>query len=579
MTHTPREDRDPQERDDPPHLEATPPPQPSGPDFVADESQRWQPPASTTPAYSSRLGRAPADVSASWAPPPPPLPSDPAWPAPTVDPAALPNAPSRGVQPPKDVEHPHPLTGIARSWIALVGFVIFFGRDVLERGLSSLTDMGPSRWIFLAIVVAVIVVNLIWGLVEWRTTTFVADDEEFRIERNFLSRDSSRIAYTKIQSVDIERSLPARALGLSSVKIDVGGAGGKKLEFLGKQRAEVLRDQLLARMRRQSAPSETPALANPVDATNAAPAHVPHGWNSGDAPGAVTPAPPRAHNVVAVQPATLLKGVFVSSFLPWLVAGLVLLGVMFTVGPGFSIAAIGGVIFGIGGYLWSQIVNNWNFRLDRVPNGLHMTRGLFTTTSQSLKADRIQAVSIHQDYLQRLTGLYRVRVTVLGLSVGENAQTSGTVLPYGTRDDVTRVLAAFWPGIDLGAIPLHSQPTRARWLTPLGFRRHQWGYDDQSVVAHHGWLDHTTTVVPHRRMQSLAITQGPWQRRLGLARVFLHTTDGPVSLNLYHLDVSDARRFFDEQRRRARLARNTPGEPGYLSTFAPPSVEGLVPGP
>ncbi len=459
----------------------------------------------------------------------------------------------------KEVERPHPLTGVARSWIALFGLVLVFGRDVAERGMGAIAEMGPFTWIILGLVLAVVVFNLAWGIIEWRTTTFVADDEEFRIERNFLSRDSSRIAYTKIQSVDIERSLPARVLGLSSVTIDVGGAGGKKLEFLAKQRAEALRDQLLARMQRQAA---TPSVSAGEPMEQAAP----------------LPEPPAAHAVVTVRPATLLKGVFVSSFLPWLVAGLVVLVVMLTVGEGFSLAALGGAVFGIGGYLWTQIVNNWNFHLDRVPDGLHMTRGLFTTTSQSLRADRIQAVSIHQDYLQRLTGLYRVRVTVLGLSGGESGQTSGLVLPYGTRDDVMRVLAAFWPGIDLDAIELHGQPRSARWLTPLGFRRHQWGVDSQTVVAHHGWLEHTIALVPHRRMQSIEITQGPLQRRLRVARVSLHTTDGPVSLNLYHLDVAEARRFFDEQRERARTARHTPGEPGYLSALPAPAAEGLIPG-
>lgn len=459
----------------------------------------------------------------------------------------------------KDVERPHPLTGIARSWIALFGLILVFGRDVAERGLSSIAEMGFFMWIILGLVLAVVLFNLVWGLVEWRTTTFIADDDEFRIERDFLSRDSSRIAYTKIQSVDIERSLPARLLGLSSVTIDVGGAGGKKLEFLAKERAEVLRDQLLARMQRQA---DAPVSAN-------------------GEPVALEPIPGPAprHTVVMLKASTLLTGVFVSAFLPWLVAGLAVLVVMLSLGEGFTIASLGIGVFAFGGYLWTQIANNWKFHLDKVPDGLHMTRGLFTTTSQSLKADRIQAVSIHQDYLQRLTGLYRMRVTVLGLGGGESDQTSGTVLPYGTIDDVHKVLATFWPGIDLESIQLHSQPDRARWLTPLGFRRHLWGVDDETVVAHHGWLDHTISLVPHRRMQSIAITQGPLQRRLNLARVSLHTTDGPVSLSLYHLDTATARQFFDEQHERAQSARNNPGAPGYLSALPAPAVEGFIPSP
>ncbi|MDO5735861.1 MAG: PH domain-containing protein [Propionibacteriaceae bacterium] len=451
----------------------------------------------------------------------------------------------------KEVERPHPLTGIARSWIALFGLVVVFGRDVAERGFASIAEMGPFSWIVGGLVLAVVIFNLVWGIIEWRTTTFIADDEEFRIERDFLSRDSARISYAKIQSVDIERSLPARLLGLSSVTIDVGGAGGKRLEFLAKERAEVLRDHLLVRMRQL-------ASSAPLPSDDGSPSETP-------------PEAQAAHRVVSVAPFTLVKGVLVSSLLPWLLGAVALIGVSTWLDGGFSFALLGAAVFGLGGYLWSQIAGNWNFHLDRVTDGLHMTRGLLTTTSQSLKADRIQAVSIHQDYLQRLTGLYRVRVTVLGFHGGESSgQTSGMVLPYGTRDDVTRVLAAFWPGINLDAIPLHGQPARARWLTPLGFHRHLWGADDQTVIAHHGWLEHTISLVPHRRMQSIGISQGPLQRKLGVASVNLHTTDGPVSLSLYHLDSSDARRFLDDQRSRALIARNDPSEPGYLAVLPAP---------
>ena len=63
------------------------------------------------------------------------------------------------------------------------------------------------------------------------------------------------------------------------------------------------------------------------------------------------------------------------------------------------------------------------------------------------------------------------------------------------------------------------------------------------------------SIVPHRRMQSLSLHQGPLQRRLKLATVAVHTTDGPVSLRLYHLDGQEARRLFDEQLARGRAAR------------------------
>ena len=77
------------------------------------------------------------------------------------------------------------------------------------------------------------------------------------------------------------------------------------------------------------------------------------------------------------------------------------------------------------------------------------------------------------------------------------------------------------------------------------------------IVADDGWLTRSRQIVPHRRMQSIGIEQGPLQRRLALASVTIHTTDGPVSLRAYHLDAADARRLFDDQNLRGRRARAT----------------------
>lgn len=484
-------------------------------------------------------------------------PTQPPTPGLNAPPPVVPHAqPTPAATPPVTVERPHPLTGIAKSWIALFGLVVVFGRDIAERGIGFFLEFGPLMWLIFGFVILSVVLNLVLGLIEWRTTTFVTAEDEFRIDRTFLSRESTRISYAKIQSVDIERSLPARMLGLSSVRIDVGGAGGKKLEFLSQQRAEVLRDHLLAHMR----------SLGPDGASTVVP----------NTDGAIVAPEAEAPPVLVVPPSTLLKGTIVSGFLPWLLGAIVFVGLAIWLGRGFSFTAVGGVVLGIGGYLWTQLANNWKFRLSVVPTGLHVRRGLFTTVSQSFRPDRIQAVTIHQDYLQRLTGLYRMRVTVLGLGGHEEGEShsSGTVLPYGTWDQVTQVLGTFWPGIHLADIELHEQPARARWLTPLGFKRHLWGADGQTLVTHHGWLDHTITLVPHRRVQSLGLYQGPLQRRLRLAGVHVHTTDGPANMRLYHLDPADARAFLDTEIVRAAEART--GDATYLSALPAPEAAAQI---
>lgn len=457
------------------------------------------------------------------------------------------------------MERPSPLTGLAKSWLVVVAFLIGFGREFLESGFQAFRELGPFTTFVAIAAVVLAVLTLIWGFIEWRTTRFIADEREFRIERNFLSRDSRRISYAKIQSIDTQRPLIARLLGLAGVSIDAGGDESTKLEFLRSARADALRDHVLHNMRslNDTASSETePGRA--------------------DAPTTPAAAQP-AQLLLAVKPSTLVLGAVVSNALPlavFLGIGLVL-AIIFRVG---SIAFGIPLLIGAVSYIGSQVIGNLNFRIERVPDGLRISRGMLNTSTRSLRADRIQAVAIRQDALQKLTGLYRVNVTVLGGGLlNSDAETTSVVLPYGSWRDVQTVLAAFWPGINIASIDYEGQPRQARWLTPLAFLKHRWGFDEHSVIASRGWLNSETAIVPHRRMQSISARQGPLQRKLGLASILVHTTTGPVSMRIEHMDAQAARTFLEAQVERARMARETPGDPGYLTTFAPPSVADRIP--
>lgn len=510
---------------------------PGGP---ARSDQAPLPPGHSGPEFGPQADAGPDAASPPPFPEPVPATKEPdgskdlhGWPAPDVAAVA-----------PKVVERPHPLTGLARSGIALVAGGYFVTREILEGGPGF---SGGLLFIGLGLL-AVALVAGISGIFTWRTTTFVADDEEFRIERNFLSQSSSRVDYTKVQSVDVSQPLIARLMGLAKVHIDVGGAGGLDIAFLSRARAESLREHLVERMQRAQAPLSFP----PPHAGDGVPAE-------GDLPVGTLP-PSAAHPadelVVEVPARNLLTGTFISlGTLSALIGGIILITIAFlTRTPITSLAAI----IGIGGWIWNQTGRNWNFRMTRRDGALRLTRGALSTTAQGLRPGRIQGVAIKQDLLQRATGLYQMTVTVLGYgnpTGDENRSTNAVVLPFGTWDDVLTVLRAIWPEVDLTQVQPNTQPERARWLTPVTFGTHNWGIGEHVVVTQHGLLERTFTIVPHRRMQSASIHQGPIQKRLRLASVHVHTTDGPVNQRLYHLDEADARRVFEEQVERARLAR------------------------
>ena len=436
----------------------------------------------------------------------------------------------------KLIERPSPLTGVAQSSIALIAVAFIVGRQLLEGP----AELSGTRTVLYVVLAVITVLSGIGGIFAWRTTTFVADDDEFRVERNFISRASTRVDYTKVQSIDISQPFVARLMGLAKVHIDVGGESGVDLTFLTKARAEALREHLLNRMSKAkgelSAPGSeaTPAPDQPSPTLSEAP----------DSP----------ELVVRVATPVLLAGTLVSlGTLGALIGSGALLWISIASGSPVTMIA---AVLGVTGWVWGKTAKNWGFTMTSSGGALRISRGALSKSNQGLRPGRIQAIAVSQDLLQRCTGLYRMRVTVLGYRLTDDDDSGNTVLlPAGTAQDVSNVLAAIWPEVDLNAVTAHRQPRRARWLTPLTWSTHTWGIGEHIVVAEHGRLTRVRSLVPHRRMQSASLVQGPLQRLLSLASIDVHTTTGPVNLRLYHLDAAEARNVLETQVARARHAR------------------------
>jgi putative membrane protein len=71
-------------------------------------------------------------------------------------------------------------------------------------------------------------------------------------------------------------------------------------------------------------------------------------------------------------------------------------------------------------------------------------------------------------------------------------------------------------------------------------------------------LQSVTDVVPHAKVQSLRVVQGPLQRRLRLASLHLDTAGRYVAGRAPHRDVRDADGLLAELVERTRHARGDP---------------------
>lgn len=439
-------------------------------------------------------------------------------------------------------ERTHPATPLVRVWLVVVAFSWFFATEFLNGGLSSFDELLQrvrGQFVLLALG-AGLMLSLAAGWWSWWTTRFHVTDDELRIENAGAFTESKRIAFSRIQSVDINQPFAARLLGLAELVIDVGGGGtATRLSYLTRRRAGELRDHLLARAQGVRHPDVTPHVAS-------------RAWDdlsTGD------------RVLVRLHPGEIILAALLSLELLSLVAGFAI-PVVLGISLDMPLLAVGGglvpLALAIWGYLARRVIGQFNYTLAQTPTGLRITRGLTALSSQTVPAHRVQAIQVAQPLLWRLIGRYRVDVTVLG-TVGVDASgevnTATLLLPVGTAAQVGTALDAVWPGLRLGEIAFTGSPRRARWLEPFAGGWNGYGFDASVLVARQGWFTRREFIVPHARLQSIALVQGPLDRATGTASVALHTSNPLGGGRIVHADAAGARRLVLEEMTRARAAR------------------------
>ena len=118
-----------------------------------------------------------------------------------------------------------------------------------------------------------------------------------------------------------------------------------------------------------------------------------------------------------------------------------------------------------------------------------------------------------------------------------------------------------------------TSPRAARWVDPWSWRRNGYAVTGRGLVIREGRFTRSVVLVPHERTQSLALQQGPLQRRLGLTSFTLHVSAGPVAPVVPHLADAEAARLLLEQDERARTARLGAGPEQWMRQIAVPAVD------
>jgi putative membrane protein len=239
-----------------------------------------------------------------------------------------------------------------------------------------------------------------------------------------------------------------------------------------------------------------------------------------------TPEPPE-NPITRVGTAQLLAPALLSratvATLVWFALGVVLVA---TLGPetgttaGFGTFTV--LVIGLGRSTWRRVKAEYGFGISLAPDGIQLRKGLLSTVSETQSLQRVQAIRRIEPWAWRLIGWCRLEVDVAG-SPGEegwarSSQVTKALLPVGQTATAAWLLSSL---VGLETFALTPPPRRAFWKAPLSYHFLRSGTNSMVIAATTGRLRKVTAWVPFANVQSVRLVEGPLQRALGLATLYV----------------------------------------------------------
>ncbi len=548
----------------------------------------------------------------------------------------------------------HPATPLLKGgivFVVIVGYLVNSFRDrilqvfVPDPGGASSADGDPVQYVVGHGLVGIVVLSIIALLLviigifylSWRMSTFRVTEEFVEVRSGIVFRTNRRARLDRIQGINIERKLLPRLVGAAKLEIDQAGHDANvPLAYLRSASADDLRREILRRASGTKAseaqdarrgPSGEGVIEQRLNEFLAAPL-----GEDGAAP----------HSVVTMRLGRLIGSAVLSGFTLFILAIVAAVVVSIaTTGQFFLLFVFFPTLLGSFSYYSRRIVKSLRYSIASTRDGIRIGWGLISTTNETLPPGRIHSIRLSQPLLWRPFGWWEVKINRASHSRtrGADNQANTTILPVGSKDDVSRVLQLILPQLvgltaadldaadevrdgaldpaDAAAVAARqperaveqsgralslieagmtstgaeggftTSPPRGRILRWFSWRRNGFRTAPGALLLRKGAIWRELVVVPLPRLQSVGLRQGPLLRRLRLAEVDLHTVHGPIVASIGALDEQDARAFFEAASRDAVVAaradrthRWLEGAAGHAAapTWAPPSAEERRPG-
>lgn len=437
-----------------------------------------------------------------------------------------------------------PLFGMFSAVVVVAGALLWNNIDtwrvLMQQGLVEKWGLLGISIAILGAILAIAILFGIYSWIVWRKTAYAVTDQAVWFRTGVVFRSQRHALLERVQEVDLVRPFIPRLFGLGKLRVGVAGSGDLTFGYLREQVLRDLRSEILSR------------AAGVVEES--------------EAPEKVLYAVPRTRLFLA----TLLR-VDVLLFLLG-AAGLVataVIGFWFSQDPWVFVGTIPPAVALVGAS-FSEFLGYYGFTAAASPDGLRTRRGLLETRAQTIPPRRVHAVQISQPFFWRAFGWYRVRILQAATEQADN----GVLLPVGTWDEAR---LALWLVIaDLGhedpqgllesALDgttadepqfFSKQPPQSRFLDPLVWKRRGMALTRSCMIVRDGRIRRRAVFVPYARIQSLADSVGPLQRRLGLGSIRADLVTGMFTARLRNTAAAQIVPVLQRLSREADVSRQT----------------------
>ena len=454
-------------------------------------------------------------------------------------------------------------------------------RSLIVPAVIGLFGAAQGQMTYLIIGAMFFIPTVVFSVIRYLSLKYQIRDGQLIVTKGIFFRRVRTVPVERIQNIDLVQNVLHRIFGVAEVRVETasGTEPEATLRVLSLEDVEKLRSFIF-----QGA-GQAVAASDDVAASESAVRNVDGatGLASGAATQAV-PATEQLHSIslgmlikagLASNRGSVLIGVLVGLYFQFdlekqfsfrqleqlLPQGLSAIQQVLIAIAGSIVVLACLRIFGI---VW-YILRFFGYKLTRSGNDLRISCGLFTKVSATVPRNRIQFISIHQNLFMRWMGLATIRIETAGGSSGQEDATKSVssrwFIPVLPDSQVAATLEQLRPGLCWSEQNFDWQPLAPRagtrmlriaivttvLIAAVGFGIWQpWGWiagvvalpgliwhatkkrksrkyarSDDCVVYRSGVLTHKTGITFFEKIQTLEVSQTPFDKRWGLSLIHI----------------------------------------------------------